>query len=239
MKSSPGGVDASMMRRRVALYGGTFDPVHNGHLAIMRKLHELFALDEALLIPAHVAPHKRTSRVTPALHRYAMLALATQQDAFARISTIELDCPERPFTIETVERVQARRGAAWRMFFVMGVDSWLEIETWRNWERLLALTDVIVVTRPGYEEAAHGNVSEPAARRVVDVRGMERDALAGILANHAAETRVYFTGAVNLDVAATTVRRLAREGGRNLIGEYVPPQVADYIVKYGLYEDEH
>ncbi len=87
-------------RRRVALYGGTFDPVHAGHMAVARGLLQLFALDEVLFIPAYVAPHKRERRVSPAHVRYAMLALATQDEERMRVSTVELAAPERPFGTE-------------------------------------------------------------------------------------------------------------------------------------------
>jgi len=237
------------MQRRVALYGGTFDPVHSGHIAVARELQELFALDEVLLIPAFVAPHKRGARVTPALHRHAMIALATQHEPHARISTIELDCPARPYTIETIERVQLERGAAvWRTFFVMGADSWLEIETWHEWQRLLALTDVIVVTRPGYESAANHCPNGFTRNRVVDVRGYDAGKLKVLLeenallesqtaqpGRHGFETRVYFSDAVMSGVAATLIRRLAENRDESL-NEFVPLAVAEYIAKYELYQ---
>src|ERR1051326_1177472 len=138
-------------RRRIALYGGTFDPVHAGHLAVARGLLLLFALDEVLFIPAYVAPHKRERRVSPALARHAMLALATQGEASFRISTIELEAPERPYTVNTLSSFCETFGGAARLFFIMGADSWEEITTWREWERVLTLTDTLVVTRPGYE----------------------------------------------------------------------------------------
>lgn len=239
------------MRRRIALYGGTFDPAHNGHIAVARELLKLFALDEVLFIPAFVAPHKRGARVTPPLHRHAMLALATQHEPNARISTIELDCPARPFTIETIERIQLERGAAWRTFFVMGADSWLEIETWYEWQRLLALTDVIVVTRPGYESAAHHRPAGFASNRVVNVCGYDARGLRELLEENGSRnsktvepetcvsnTRVYFTDAVEMGVAATAIRRLARDEIESLT-EFVPPAVAEYIAKYELYKNEH
>lgn len=237
---------------RVALYGGTFDPVHNGHLGVARALRGLFALDEVLFIPAHVAPHKRGRRVTGAIHRHAMLALATQDETAERVSTIELDDPERPYTIETIERVRAGTDAReWRTFFIMGADSWSEIETWHEWQRLLDLTDVIVVTRPGFELTRHTHPF--AASRELDVRGVDRNRVAQRLAEHAAVTRVYLTDAVEIEIAATEVRREACDNLKDIrrattkdtseiarrLTRYVPRSVADYIAKYELYKDEH
>src|SRR5687768_13005788 len=122
--------------RRIALYGGTFDPVHVGHAAVARNLLSLFGLDEVLFVPAFVAPHKRDRRVSPALDRYAMLALATQGEARFRVSTVEMNAPERPYTVETLARFREAWGDAARLFFVMGADSWEEITTWREWERV-------------------------------------------------------------------------------------------------------
>src|SRR5437588_11232196 len=161
------------MKRRIALYGGTFDPVHVGHMAVARSLLALFALDEVLFIPAYVAPHKRERRVSPALDRYAMLALATQGEERFRVSTIEMEAPERPYTVNTLSSFCESLGRDARLFFVMGADSWEEIATWREWERVLALTDHLVVTRPGYElSTAH--VTQQVRGRVVDVRGQTR-----------------------------------------------------------------
>jgi nicotinate-nucleotide adenylyltransferase len=122
-------------RRRIAVYGGTFDPVHVGHAAVARSLLELFGLDELLFVPAFVAPHKRDRRVSPAFDRHAMLALATQGERRLRVSTVELSAPERPYTVETLTRFREGFGETARLFFVMGADSWEEITTWREWRR--------------------------------------------------------------------------------------------------------
>lgn len=217
-------------RRRIALYGGTFDPVHVGHTALARRLLELFSLDEVLFIPAHVAPHKRDREVSPALHRYAMLALATQDEERFRVSTVELDAPESPYTVGTLERFVETTGCEARLFFVMGADSWQEITTWREWERVLTLTDIIVVTRPGYEVGT-AHVTRAISERVVDTRG--RGSVEEAL-NEEGGTRIYLSDAVVMDVSATGVRRAARDGAD--LGEMVAPPVAEYIRKYGLYQ---
>ncbi|MGH9903457.1 MAG: nicotinate-nucleotide adenylyltransferase, partial [Pyrinomonadaceae bacterium] len=163
--------------KRIALYGGTFDPVHAGHMAVARNVSELFALDEVLFVPAHVAPHKRSAVVSSPFHRHAMLALATQHEARFKVSTLEIDAPERPYTVDTLSRFRETLGGAARLFFVMGADSWEEITTWRDWERVLSLTDHIVVTRPGYELSA-SHVTPAVRARIVDLRGAPRGRVA-------------------------------------------------------------
>ncbi|HEX8177091.1 MAG TPA: nicotinate-nucleotide adenylyltransferase [Pyrinomonadaceae bacterium] len=225
-----------MSVKRIALYGGTFDPVHNGHMSVARALLQLFALDELVFIPAHVAPHKREQFVSPALMRYAMLALATQGEARMRVSTFELDAPERPYTVETLARMKGKYGDETRLFFVMGADSWTDIRTWREWERVLTLTNHIVMARPGYDlDAAH--VSEEIRERVVDLRGAEAQGIKRALDESGAE-RIYVTDAVQMDIAATQVRRLASQDKSQEWTALVPQPVAEFIEKYRLYRDK-
>jgi len=125
------------VRQRLGVYGGTFDPIHNGHLRVAAALLENFALDQLLFVPAFVPPHKRGQEISAPHHRYAMLALATAQDARMLISTIELEAPTRPYTIETLGRLQTQDPRA-QLFFVMGMDSFREVTSWREHERLLS-----------------------------------------------------------------------------------------------------
>ncbi|HEV3468636.1 MAG TPA: nicotinate-nucleotide adenylyltransferase [Pyrinomonadaceae bacterium] len=223
-------------RRRIALYGGTFDPVHAGHLAVARNLSGLFALDEVLFVPAYVAPHKRDRRVSPALDRHAMLALATQGEPRFKISTVELEAPGRPYTVETLAGFRERLGPGVRLFFVMGADSWEEITTWREWERVLSLAEHLVVTRPGHELPV-GHVTPAVRARVVDLQGASRGRAEAALAE-AGGPRVYLTDAARVDLSATDVRRAARAGaGAAELSSLVAPAVAEYIVKYGLYRE--
>src|SRR6266542_409860 len=169
-----------MALRRAAIYGGSFDPVHNGHIEVARRVLELFELDEVIFVPACMPPHKRNAGITSAFHRFAMLALATEHDEGLRISTIELDAPERPYAVETVAGVQNQIGSTGRLFFMMGADSWSEITTWHEWQRLLKMCDLIVVTRPGYE------LSEsvpPEAVEIVDARRMSKRQISNLLSS--------------------------------------------------------
>jgi len=213
--------------RRVAIYGGTFDPVHNGHVEVARQVLKVFELDEVSFVPACVPPHKRSANITSAFHRFAMLALATEADQRLLVSTAELDAPERPYAVDTVARMKREDE---RLFFLIGSDSWAEIKTWYEWQKLLTMCDLIVVTRPGYEIDSHNGID------CIDVRGTARDEVADLLGRET--TRVFITDAAMVDVSATKIRAAVRSGDRESLQAMVPPAVANYIEKYGLYKTE-
>jgi nicotinate-nucleotide adenylyltransferase len=215
-------------QRRIALYGGTFDPVHTGHVEVARRVLQLFEIEKVLFIPAQMAPHKIGRPVTEPIHRYAMLALATQDDPRLLISTFELDAPDRRYTVDTIESFQQALSDSTELFFIMGADSWSEITTWREWERLLSTTNHIVVTRPGYEPAATdvGALEE----RIVDLRGGKTPPAEG-------GKKIFFTDVVLNNISATSIRRLASEGRFEELTGLVPGPVLEYIKKYGIYRE--
>jgi nicotinate-nucleotide adenylyltransferase len=211
--------------KRIAFYGGSFDPPHNGHLTIARKLIELFSLDEFVFIPAFHAPHKKDKKPTSAFQRFAMLALTTAEKPPMRVSKIELEQPEKPYTYETQAKLK-RKSAGAEIFFVIGADSWAEIDTWREWERVLTQTNIIVVTRPG-NEIGFSHVTEKIRKRIVDLRTKDQRP-------KTKDRRIYITDAVNLDISSTEIRRKIR-GGENNWRKLVPRAVAKYIEKYEIY----
>lgn len=220
-------------RTRIGLYGGTFDPVHVGHLAVAKGLASLFRLDEVLLIPAYVAPHKREARVTSAFHRHAMLVLATHTEPALRVSLAELNAPERPYTVDTLSRLRESMGDEPQLFFVMGADAWSEITSWRDWERMLSLSNQIVVTRPGYLWSTN-HIPPAISEKVVDLRECdEMKASSEIEADDG--PRIYLTDAVNMNVSSTMIRDAIREGRDADWQELVTQPVAEYIRRYGLY----
>lgn len=220
-------------KKRIALYGGTFDPVHLGHVAVASTVSRIFEIDELLFVPAWIAPHKRTRDVTPALHRYAMLALATQSDCGLRISRFELEAPDRSYTVETLAHFEAELAGSAELYFIMGADSWSEIRTWRDWQRLLAMTNQIVVTRPGYE-IDPADAGEALRSRIVDMRssGAPPDQ-----EGQGEGKRIYFTDAVQLEISATEIRSAARAKQFDRLSQLVPEAVAAYIIKYDLYRE--
>ena len=218
-----------MEERRIAAFGGTFDPVHNGHVEISRAIVENFALDQLLIVPAHRPPHKDPRGLADAYHRYAMASLATLEVSRVTVSTLELEAPERPYTFETIERLRSLVGANTRLFFVMGADSFQEINTWREPARLLDSTNVIVVTRPGRAiESLH--LDDRFRITVIDLRDKETELkISGDVHDH----HIYLSGYVNNSVSSTEIRQRVCDG--KPIEELVPPGVASYINKYELY----
>jgi nicotinate-nucleotide adenylyltransferase len=221
-----------MGERRIAAFGGTFDPVHNGHVEIARAIVHNFGLDQLLIVPAHRPPHKDPRGIADAYHRYTMAAFATLDDPRVIVSTIELESPERPYTFETIEQLRSTlgaRGAGTRLFFVMGADSFQEINTWREPARLLSSTDVIVVTRPGHDVKS-SHLDDRFKTTVIDLR--ERGAELQI-PDDDNRHHIYVTGYVNSNVSSTEIRKRVCKG--ESIEGLVPPRVADYINKYDLY----
>jgi nicotinate-nucleotide adenylyltransferase len=215
--------------KRIAFYGGSFDPVHKGHLAIAKALTEQFELDDFFFIPAYHAPHKRDKRVTSPFCRYAMLSLVTNDEAKIKISTIELNAPEKPFTFETQTKLKSEFKNV-KIFFVIGADSWAEIDTWREWEKVLTLTNIIVVTRPGYDITLP-QITAEIRERIIDLRNKTEQK------TNYQEQKIYITDAVNLDISSTNIRASV-SSGNNEWREKVSPEVAKYVEKYELYKSK-
>ena len=223
------------LRRRIGIYGGTFDPIHNGHFKVAEAVLNAFALDQMLFVPAFAPPHKRKQTIGSPFHRLAMLALATANSPRMFVSTVELEAPSQPYTIETLGRLQAELQPV-RLFFVMGADSFRDVTSWREYEGILSEYDVVVATRPGYyryygsenDAKTAGHLAPQLETRIVDLRG------GGYPSNKDLKSpRIYLTDYVAVDVSATGIRE-AVEQGRS-IDDLVPPSVAAYIEKYQLY----
>jgi nicotinate-nucleotide adenylyltransferase len=218
-----------MAERRIAAFGGTFDPIHNGHTEVVRAIVGYFSLEQLLIVPAHRPPHKDPRAIADAYHRYTMAVLATLDEPRVMVSTVEVEAPDRPYTFETAERLRGVLDPTTRLFFVIGADSFEEINTWREPERLFSSADLIVVTRPGHD-VKPGHLDERVRSTIVDLRGQRgRPEIGKDLKEH----HIYLTDYVNVDISSTEIRQRVREG--ESIDGLVPPRVAEYIKKYELY----
>jgi nicotinate-nucleotide adenylyltransferase len=193
---------------RIGLYGGTFDPIHVGHLRAAENAREAMGLDLVAFLPAAVPPHRGGTPLSPAADRLAMVRLATASHPRFEAWDFELRRPGPSYTVETVSSLLCERPLD-TFVLVVGADTWPEIAAWRDPQKLLALVEVVVVDRPGY--AAEEPVAPfPGARGVRRAEGP------------------------SLLVSATAVRERARQG---LSVRYlVPDAVAEYIVSRRLYQ---
>ncbi|HLG15944.1 MAG TPA: nicotinate-nucleotide adenylyltransferase [Blastocatellia bacterium] len=220
-----------MNERRVAAYGGTFDPVHNGHIEVARAVAVNFDVEQLLLIPAYRPPHKDPGAISDSYHRYAMAVLATLEEERLSVSTVEMDSPELPYSVQTVRRLREMYDSDVRLFFVVGADAFEEIGTWREPANLLASTNIIVASRPGYDVPV-SHLPAQFRSAIVDLRGSERSVTAALDENRQ-RSAVYLSDYVRSDVSSTDIRVRVRRG--DSIDELVPRQVARYIAKYELY----
>jgi nicotinate-nucleotide adenylyltransferase len=220
----------------VGLLGGTFDPIHRGHLAVARAAQQRFDLGRILFVPAGAPPHKLRQPITPYAHRYAMVALATSGDKAFVPSDIEsyeqLD-GKPSYSIDTVRRVKKQLKKSDRLFFIIGIDAFDDIANWRAPEDLLKETDFIIVSRPGYS-LADIRASLPESLRP-DAR------VSKALKNQPASGDIVLKGAtlhllpdVHQKISATQIRAAARTGRK--LDALVGPAVAEYIRKTGLYK---
>ena len=135
---------------KLALFGGTFDPVHRGHLAVAGAAAEKFDLDLIYFVPADVPPHKGNRALTDFHHRFAMLALATADEERFVPSLLEANSGHPNYSIQSVRRLKSSLRKSDQLYFLIGIDAFMEISTWKQPAQLLAECDFIVASRPGY-----------------------------------------------------------------------------------------
>ncbi|MEW5981974.1 MAG: nicotinate-nucleotide adenylyltransferase [Acidobacteriota bacterium] len=221
--------------RRTGVLGGTFDPIHLGHLALADAARRALSLDEVLLLPSRLPPHRSQEPAASPFHRLAMAALAVAGRPGLVASDLELRRDGPSFTADTLRALHAAGHAPLDLFFLTGTDAFAEIATWREYPDVLNLAHFVVCARPGTPPSVVPLQAPEVAQRLVD-----RFDAAGGTALHgtrgsdgAASARIYLLDAVTPAVSSTEIRAVAR-AGRPLAG-LVPPDVEAYIRRHGLY----
>jgi nicotinate-nucleotide adenylyltransferase len=154
--------------------GGTFDPIHNGHLLAAEEARQRFGLERIVFVPNREPPHKRDYPVTPAAQRLDMVTLAVAPNPHFEVSDVELSRPGPSYTVDTMRHFREQYGAECRLYFITGADAMIETVTWREPEEIARLCEFIAVTRPGYEGARLSEVQVPGARiHVLAIPGLE------------------------------------------------------------------
>ena len=223
---------------RIGLFGGTFDPIHNGHVAVARAARRRFRLDHIYFIPCGRPPHKDRPELSPYLHRLTMVALACAGQAAFRPSLLEagpdLRGLRRYYSIQTVRRLRSLVGPRARLYFLLGADAFLYLPTWKNFQQLVRLCEFIVAARPGFDlRRTHPVVRAVLRARLGPARGRSVGLPESGLRIHRQRAPIYFLGDVRAAISATEIRRAARH--HQLLAGGVPPLVAEYIEKMGLY----
>lgn len=202
--------------KSIAIMGGTFDPIHHGHLVAAEAVRHRFKVDKVIFMPAGQPAHKTNKKVTHNEHRYLMTVLATMRNENFEVSRIEIDRPGLTYTIDTIEALKKLCRPDVRLYFITGADAIHQIMTWKEPERLLQLCDFVAVTRPGYDTSKlYADVGEIREKYSSRIHYMEVPALA---------------------ISSSDIRERARRG--EPIKYLLPQEVEDYIHKFGLYQDE-
>lgn len=136
--------------KRIGILGGTFNPIHTGHLLIAEGVKEKLGLDHVLFIPCYLPPHKKPLKLAPARHRLAMVRLAIRGNPSFRISTIEIKRKGKSYSVDTLEELHRLYKGEARFFFIIGSDSIPGLKAWKGIDKLMKLSKLVAVTRPGY-----------------------------------------------------------------------------------------
>jgi nicotinate-nucleotide adenylyltransferase len=200
-------------KQRIGISGGTFDPIHLGHLILAEGIREAFQLDKVLFIPSGKPPHKEASEVTDPEHRYAMVGEAVTSNPCFAGSRLELDRYGYTYTIDTLRQLKETYGSETELFFMTGADVVWDLTTWKSIAEVFELCEFVTALRPGYDRQAF--------HRQVDF----------LKATHGA--RIHTVEIPLIGVSSTDIRMRVRNG--NSIKYLVPEGVERYIMSKGLY----
>lgn len=211
--------------QRIGLLGGTFDPIHNGHLRLAAHVLNVLELDSVLFIPAARPPHKGHATVTPFKHRYEMVKIAIRDSRFF-VSDMETRRSGPSYSVDTLKELRGQLDAESSLFFIIGTDALAEVKTWKDWQQLLDFADLAVVARPDYPLGLIREVAEGLGRYSYDpVRSCW----------HAPDHpgRIYAVNMPHIEISSTDVRQKLL-AGVSPVG-LIPAAVNEYIVGKGLF----
>jgi nicotinate-nucleotide adenylyltransferase len=220
---------------RIGLLGGTFNPIHNGHLYVAEMVREKLHLDRILFIPSGSPPHKKEEEIPPAAHRLEMTRLALLGYPHFDLCEIEIKRPGKSYSVETVSELK-RLYPDDRLFFIIGTDAFFDLPTWRAPERLLSLCDFVVVTRPGHPFSRLPELGPLQKIKKVDLKPLlelDRRGEGSVTIPLTSETSIHFVSIPPSPISASEIRKrfATGRGTKNLL----PEPVVSYIIKNKLY----
>ncbi len=203
-----------MNKIQIGVIGGTFDPIHNGHLLLAENARKAFNLDKIIFMPAGIPPHKRDKHVSSNTHRYNMTLLAINSNKHFFLSDMELKKEGVSFTIDTIKHLKSIYEDK-EIYFILGSDSLFQIDTWKDYKELLTLCHFIVAARPDYQNERLKNTVDNL--------------------NRLYNSSIHIVEGPVLDISSSEIRDRVRKGMS--ISYLVPKPVEEYIYKHGLYMD--
>lgn len=212
---------------KIGIFGGTFDPIHWGHLRSAEEVREAFGLDRILFIPAAVPPHRKKQPGASPKDRLAMVRLAVAKNPGFSVSDIELRRDGKSYSIDTVRYLAKRRSSMDSLYFILGLDAFRLIGSWRNFREMFTLCNMIVTSRPGYRDSLSLRGMPVAVRSLFCYDFRKR------VYRHKSGTHLYFFKITDIAISASKIRDRLREG--KSIRYLVPLEVESYIKKRGLY----
>ena len=216
--------------KRVGLLGGTFDPVHNGHLDLAAKTTQLFNLQKVLFVPVSQSPQKLDVRPTSSLHRVAMLELALLQKTDFSIELSEVDNGGVSYTIETLSRLKERH-PDWELFLILGADAFLLMDTWKSFPDILKLCHVLVSTRPGVKLRVPDKLAQ-----ILGLKNFQLDnnnLTLPMILNTTSEKTIRLYQIPTQNISSREIRGKIQE--EKEIKNLLPPAVDHYIMHHQLY----
>ncbi len=214
--------------KRIGLFGGTFDPVHHGHLRAGEEIRQAFSLSWVEFLPARIPPHKTDQVLTDVTHRVAMLRLAVEGNPYFRVSEVEATREGLSYLVDTLKAYREHYPADVSLYFIMGMDSFQEIATWHRYQDLFPLSHFVVITRPGYKRPELAQVASEEVAAAFEPTQGGTDCL-----EHSSGNRIHFQETTLLDIAASRLRAWIRD---ELSVRYLLPEsVWNYVEQNGLY----
>jgi nicotinate-nucleotide adenylyltransferase len=218
------------LSQKIGILGGTFNPIHYGHLAAAEEVRSRLKLDRVLFIPSFLPPHKHEEDAPSAAQRMEMVRLATASNPNFRPSDIEIKRGGKSYTIDTIEALRQTYPGT-EIYFITGLDSFLEIQTWHDWEKVLALCGFVVLSRPGYRFVDLLKI-EFMRHAEEELAGLDRRELMHTVVRSGAFT-VCLEMITLYDISSTDIRKRVKEGVT--IKYLLPDAVETYIIENRLY----
>jgi len=219
----------------LGLLGGSFNPVHNGHLAIARQTREALELDQILFIPTSQPPHKPNASLAPAQDRYEMARLAIASDPSFAISDVEIRRPGKSYSIDTIRLLQQEYGAQTQLFFLIGLDAFLDFPSWRDPQTLLELCQFVVLSRPGLSFRSLSTVPLLPPIPYPSLADLDAGRISRIEAP-LGKQRLTYLKLPPCPVSASDIRSRIRQGFT--VANLLPPLVESYILQHHLYQED-